>query len=49
MEFTFPVIWCCMGYASKGEKIVGELEETIGTLYCFGNVEVGSFVFNVVY
>jgi hypothetical protein len=38
-----------MGYASKGDRIVRELERTIRTLYCFGSVEVGSFVFNVVY
>jgi hypothetical protein len=38
-----------MGYASKGERVVGEFESTIGTPYCFGSVEVGSFVFNVVY
>jgi hypothetical protein len=38
-----------MGYASKGERVVGELVGTIGTLYFFENVEVGSFVFNVVY
>jgi hypothetical protein len=31
-EFTFLVVWCCMGYASKGERVVGKLEETIGTL-----------------
>ena len=45
----FPVVWCCMGYALKGGRVVGELEGTIEILYCFGNVEVGSFMFNVVY
>jgi len=49
MELAFPVVWCCRGYALKGERVVGKLEGTIKTLYCFGNVEVGSFVFNVVY
>jgi hypothetical protein len=49
MEFASTVVWCCMGYASKGERVVGELVGTIGTLYFFENVEVGSFVFNVVY
>jgi hypothetical protein len=38
-----------MSYVLKGERIVGELERTNGTIFCFGNVEVGSFVFNVVY
>jgi len=37
-----------MGYASKDERVVGELEGTIGTPYCFENVEVGCSVFNVV-
>jgi hypothetical protein len=45
MELAFPVVWCCRGYALKGERVVGKLEGTIKTLYCFGNVEVGSFVF----
>lgn len=26
MEFAFPVVWCCMAYASKGEGVLGELE-----------------------
>jgi hypothetical protein len=38
-----------MGYASKGERFVGELEGTIGTTQCFGIGEVGFFMFNVVY
>jgi hypothetical protein len=38
-----------MGNALKGERVVSKLEGIIGTLYCFGNVKVGSFVFNVVY
>jgi hypothetical protein len=41
-------VWCCIGYSSTGER-VGELERTIGTPCCFESVEVGSFVFNVVY
>jgi hypothetical protein len=48
-EVLFPVVWCCMGYASKGEEVVGELERTIGTPFCFGIVEVGFFAFNVVF
>lgn len=28
---------------------VGELERTNGALYCFRNVEVDSFVFNIAY
>ena len=39
MEFAFHFVWCCMGYASEGER-VGELVRTKGTLYCFGNVKV---------
>jgi hypothetical protein len=31
MELTFSVVWGCMGYASKGERFVGELEGAIGT------------------
>jgi hypothetical protein len=38
-----------MDYPSKGERVVGELKKTIGTPYCIGSMEVGSFVFNVVY
>jgi hypothetical protein len=38
MEFAFLVVWCCMGYVSKDGRVVGELEGTIGTPYCFGNV-----------
>ena len=38
-----------MGYASKGEKVVGKLKRTIGTPFCFGIVEVGFFAFNVVF
>jgi hypothetical protein len=32
-----------------GEQVIGELEGTIGTPYCFENVEVGCFMFNGVY
>jgi hypothetical protein len=49
MEFAFPVVWCCMSYASKGKRVGGELERTIGTPYCFGSEEIDSFVFNMVY
>jgi len=48
VEYIFPIVWRCMGYASKDERVVGELEGTIGTPYCFENVEVGCSVFNVV-
>jgi hypothetical protein len=44
MEFAFLVVWCCMGYALKGERVVGELEETIGTPYCFENGEADSYL-----
>ena len=44
MEFAFLVVRCYIG-----ERIVGELETTIRTLYCFGSVEVSSFVFHVMY
>jgi hypothetical protein len=40
MEFTFLVVWCYMGYTSEDERVVGELERTKGTPYCFGSVEV---------
>jgi hypothetical protein len=30
MELAFLVVWGCMGYASKGEIFVDELEGTIG-------------------
>ncbi len=33
-----------MGYALKGERVVGELEETIGTPYCFENGEADSYL-----
>jgi hypothetical protein len=49
VECSFLVVWCCMGHASQGERAVGELEGTIGTLYCFENMEVGSIVFNIGY
>jgi len=29
MEFAFPVFGGCIGYYSKGERFVGELEGTI--------------------
>jgi len=32
MELAFLVVWGCMGYALKGERFVGELERTIGTM-----------------
>jgi hypothetical protein len=32
MEFAFLVVWGYMDYASKGERVVGELEGTIWTL-----------------
>jgi hypothetical protein len=48
VEYAFPVVLCCIGYASKGERVVDELEGTIGKLYSFENVEVGSFVSIVV-
>jgi hypothetical protein len=47
-QHAFQVVWCCMGYTSKGERVIGELEGTIGKPYFFENVEVGSFVCNVV-
>jgi hypothetical protein len=49
MELTFLTIWGCMGYASKGERFVGELMGTIGTMQCFKIVEIGSFMSNVMY
>lgn len=49
MKLIFLVVWGSMGYALKGERFVGVLEGTIGTTQCFGIVEVGSFMFNVVY
>jgi hypothetical protein len=49
MEFVFTVVWCFMDYASKGERVVVEFEKTIRTPNCFGNMEVSSFVFNVMY
>jgi hypothetical protein len=48
MEFASHFVWCCMGYASEGER-VGELVRTKGTLYCFGNMKVDSFMFYVMY
>jgi hypothetical protein len=37
-----------LGYASKGEQGGGVLEGTIGKPYYLENIEVGSFVLNVV-
>jgi hypothetical protein len=37
-----------LSYASKDEQVVDELEGTIEKPYCFENMEVGSFVLNVV-
>jgi hypothetical protein len=48
VECAFSVIWCCLSYASKDEQVVDELEGTIEKPYCFENMEVGSFVLNVV-
>jgi hypothetical protein len=49
MEFAFSVFGGCMGYYSKSERFVGELERTIGTPKCFGTIEVDSFLLNMVY
>jgi hypothetical protein len=48
VECAFLVVWCCLVYALKCERVVGELEGIIGKLYCIENMEVGSFLFNVV-
>jgi len=45
LERTMPLRFNKILYLSKKKK----LERTIRTPYCFGSVEVGSFVFNVVY
>jgi hypothetical protein len=37
------------GLSLKGKRVVGELKKTTGTPYCIGSMEVGLFVFNVVY
>jgi hypothetical protein len=48
VECAFSIVWCCLGYASKGDRVVGKLVETIWKPYCFENRLDGSFVFNVV-
>jgi hypothetical protein len=30
VECAFSVVWCCLGYALKGERVVEKLEGTIG-------------------
>ena len=29
MDFAFPVVWGCMGYASKGERVGGNNWDTV--------------------
>lgn len=33
MQCTSSVVWSCLGYALKGEQVVGKLERTIGKPY----------------
>jgi hypothetical protein len=41
--------WCCVGYALKGERVVGELDGTNGQPYVSADLENGFIVFDVVY
>jgi hypothetical protein len=44
VERVVASFWCCVGYASKGELVVGELEGANGQPV----LENGSIVFDVV-
>lgn len=48
MERVVASFWCCVGYASKGERVVGELEGANGQPYVGVDLENGSIVFDVV-
>jgi hypothetical protein len=41
-------LFCVVGYASKGEQVVGELEGANGQSYVGADLENGSIVFDVV-
>jgi hypothetical protein len=48
VEYDFAAVWCCVGYASFGDRYVGELEGAKGQLVVGADVENGSVVFDVV-
>ncbi len=48
MECASSAFWCCVGYALKGEQVVGKLEGTNRQPYGVVVMEDGSTVFDVV-
>jgi hypothetical protein len=48
VECASLALWCCLGYAFKGELVVGKLEGTAGQPPGVALMEDGSIVFDVV-
>jgi hypothetical protein len=48
VEYDIAAIWCCVAYASFGDRYVGELEGEKGHPVVGANLENGSIVFDVV-
>jgi hypothetical protein len=48
VECAFSAFWCCVGYASKGKRVVGKFEGTDGQPLGFALMDDGSTVFDVV-
>jgi hypothetical protein len=48
VECVFSAFLCCVGYASKGERVVGKLEGENEQPYVVALMEEGSTVFGVV-
>jgi hypothetical protein len=48
VEYDIVAVWCCMGYASFGDRYVRELEGAKGQLVVGADVENNSIVFDVV-
>jgi hypothetical protein len=47
VECASSTYWCCVGYASKSEQVVGKLEGTAGQPLSVALMKDGSFVFDV--
>jgi hypothetical protein len=48
VKYDIAAIWCCVGYASFGDRYVGELEGAKGLPVVSADLENGSVVIDVV-
>jgi hypothetical protein len=48
VECASSAFWCFVGYALKGERVVGKLEGTVGQPHGVALMKDGSIVFDVV-